>query len=40
MAAIYIISILSLAGAATAIQYRYYKKNHLEGREGKCNCKH
>lgn len=40
MAAIYIISLVGLAGAATAIQYRSYKKNHPEGKEGNCNCKH
>lgn len=39
MMAVYLISLLGIAGAATAIQYRSYKKNHPKGTEGKCNCK-
>ncbi len=37
MATVYVISLLGLAGAVTALQYKSYKKSHPV--EGKCNCK-
>jgi len=40
MATIYIISLLGVAGAVSAMQYKSYKKNHRKDAEERCICNH
>lgn len=39
MVTVYFVSLLGVAGATTAIQYRTYRKSHPKGAKEKCGCK-